>query len=64
MGTPTVLPRRASRVSTQRIWDWKTTPKLREMDSATALRSRGFPSSCCIEVTGLLVMPQGMIRLK
>ena len=33
------LARRASRVSTQRIWLWKTTPKLREMDSATALRS-------------------------
>src|SRR5580693_5310722 len=34
------------------------------MDSATEFRSSGFPSSCCIDVTGFAVMPQGMIRLK
>src|SRR5579863_10237497 len=34
------------------------------MDSATAFRSRGLPSSFCIDVTGFAVMPQGMIRLK
>src|SRR5712692_6985522 len=32
MGTPTELPRRASRVSSHRIWLSKTTPKLREME--------------------------------
>ena len=64
MGRRLCVPSSASRVSTQSIWLENTVPKLREMDSATAFRSSDLPSSCCIEVTGFAVMPQGMIRLK
>jgi len=64
MGTPTEWPSNESRESSQSIWLWSTTPKLRDTECATSCNGSSLPNSLLIDVTGFDVIPHGIIKLK